>query len=91
MAVNKDKNYKTFISTTELAKLMGVSRVAILKKIKTGKIHAQKVGRNYIVPAEEFASAVGEFVSPRKKEEIEKVVKRAVKEYRETLRLLGRE
>ncbi len=91
MTINKDKSYQTFISTTELAKLMGVSRVAILKKIKTGKIHARKVGRNYIIPAEEFSIAVGEFVSPEKKAEIEKVVKKAVTEYRETLRLLGRE
>jgi excisionase family DNA binding protein len=91
MAINKDNNRPTFISTTQLAKLMGISRVAILKKIKTGKIHAQKVGRNYIISAEEFAATVGEFVSPAKKAEIERVVKKAVKEYRETLRLLGRE
>lgn len=91
MPINKDSSYQTFISTTELARLMGVSRVAILKKIKTGKIHAQKVGRNYIIPAEEFAIAVGEFISPNKKVEIEEVVKKAVKEYRETLRLLGNE
>lgn len=91
MAINKDTNYPTFISTTELAKLMGVSREAILKKIKKGQIHAQRVGRNYIIPAEEFSVAVGEFVSEKKKAEIERVVKRAVKEYRETLRLLGRE
>ncbi len=91
MPTNKNVGYQTFISTSELARLMGVSRQAILKKIKTGNIHAQKVGRNYIIPAEEFASAVGEFVSQKKKEEIERVVKKAVKEYRETLRLLGRE
>ncbi len=91
MAINKDINYQTYISAPELAKLMGVSRITIFKKIKAGKIHAQKVGRNYIIPAEEIAIAVGELVSPKKKEEIEKVVKRAVKEYREAFQLLGRE
>lgn len=91
MAINKDNKYPTFIPTSEFARLMGVSRQAIIKKIKTGKIHAQKVGRNYIISSEEFAAAMGELVSKGKKAEIEKVVKKAVKEYRETLRLLGRE
>ena len=89
--MNKDKNCQNFISTTELARLLGVSRVAVLKKIKTGKIRAHKVGRNYIIPAEEFAAILGEFVSEEKKREIEKVVKKAVEQYRETLKLLGKE
>jgi hypothetical protein len=36
-------------------------------------------------------SAIGTFISTDKKSEIDKVVKRAVKEYGETLRLLGEE
>ena len=36
-------------------------------------------------------SVVGTFISEEKKDEIRKVVKKAVKEYGETLRLLGQE
>lgn len=90
MTVNKD-NKSGFLSTAELASLLGVSRTAVFKKIQAGKIKAQKVGRNYIIPVEEFSIAAGSFVTEERKEEIEKVVKRAVKQYRETFRLLGRE
>ena len=36
-------------------------------------------------------TAVGTFVSQEKKDEINKIVKKAVKEYGETLKLLGEE
>jgi len=87
---NNDEN-KKYLSTAELAKLLGVSRIAIFNKIKSGQIKGFKVGRNYVIPAEEFMKAVGTFISTDKKDEIEKVVKRAVDEYGETLKLLGEE
>ena len=80
-----------YISTAELAKLLHVSRVAVFKKIKSGKIKAFKIGRNYVIPMEEVLSAIGTFISPDKKSEIDSVVKKAVKEYSETFRLLGEE
>jgi len=89
MTENKDK--KEYFSTSELAHLLGVSNVAIFKKIKSGKIKAFKVGRNYIIPVQEFYTAIGTFVSPEKKTEIDDVVKKAVEEYGDTLRRLGKE
>ena len=85
---NKEKKYLT---TAELAKLLNVSRIAVFKKIKSGKINGFKIGRNYVIPTEEFLKAVGTFVSQEKKDEIDKIVKKAVKEYGETLKLLGEE
>jgi excisionase family DNA binding protein len=87
----KNENKSQFISTAELAKLLHVSRVAVFKKIQTGKVKAFKIGRNYVIPAEEVMSAIGTFISLEKKSEIDKVVKRAVKKYGEALRLLGEE
>ncbi len=87
---NKDKK-ASYLSSTELARLLGVSRVAVFKKIKSGKIKGFKVGRNYVIPAEEFMTAVGTFISQEKKDEISQIVKKAVKEYGETLKLLGEE
>ena len=90
MQQNKGQNSK-YLSTSELARLLHVSRIAVFKKIQAGKIKGFKIGRNYVIPVEEFMSAVGTFISQEKKEEIRKVVKRAVKEYGETLQLLGEE
>ena len=90
MAQNKDKKQE-YLSSTQLAKLLGVSRIAVFKKIKSGKIKASKVGRNYVIPIGEFMQAVGTFISQEKKDEIQKVVKKAVEEYGETIRLLGKE
>lgn len=80
-----------YLSTAELAKLLHVSRIAVFKKIQSGKIKAFKIGRNYVIPMEEVLSAIGTFISPEKKTEIDKVVKKAVKEYGEAFRLLGKE
>jgi excisionase family DNA binding protein len=92
VAKNKDilKN-KRFFSTLELAHLLGVSRVSVFKKIRSGAIRAEKVGRNYIVSAEEIAAILGLFVSEKRRREIDKSVERAVREYGDALRRLGRE
>ncbi len=71
--------------------MLGVSRIAVFKKIKSGKIKAFKIGRNYVVPIEEFWTAIGTFISPEKKSEMDKIVKKAVDEYGDALRRLGEE
>jgi len=92
MARNKDilKN-KRFFSTAELAKMLGVSRVAVFKKIRSGAIHAEKIGRNYIIPSEEIAAILGLFVSEKRRKEIDLSVERTVREYGDALRRLGKE
>lgn len=70
---------------------MHISSVAVLKKIKTGKLVARKVGRNYIVARADLEDALGSIVTPEQKEDIEKIVKKAVKEYGDTFRRLGKE
>lgn len=40
---------KGFYTTTELAKLLGISRIAVFNRIKKGAIKAQKIGRNFII------------------------------------------
>lgn len=85
-------NTPRFISTKEAAKLLGISRVAVFKKIKKGEIKAEKVGRNYIIetaylPPELFSSGTHE----KNHDEIAEAVKKTVREYGETLRLLGKE
>jgi len=44
-----DLTKKEFLSTSQLAKLFKISRVAVLKRIWKGNIKAIKVGRNFII------------------------------------------
>jgi excisionase family DNA binding protein len=90
MANNIEKR-KEFLTVAELARLLNVSRIAVFKKVKSGQIKGFKIGRNYVIPSEEFLAAVGTFVSQDKKNDIRKIVKKAVDEYGETLKLLGEE
>ena len=82
---------KEFLSTTELAKLLGISRVAVFQKIKKGEIKATKVGRNFIINKRDLGDIFGKVLSPTKKKEIDKAVIKTVREYGETLKLLGNE
>ncbi len=85
----------TFISIAELAKMLGISRIAVFKKIKKGQIPSEKIGRSYAIPMESAFEIIGNagngVLTKSKKLEIEKAVEKVVKEYGETLRLLGRE
>ncbi|MCX6723667.1 MAG: helix-turn-helix domain-containing protein [Candidatus Staskawiczbacteria bacterium] len=40
---------KDFYTTTELAKVLGISKVSVLKRIWRGNIKARKMGRNFII------------------------------------------
>lgn len=83
--------FKDFYSTSELARILKISRIAIFKKIKSGEIKAVKVGRNYVISKDEVLKALGLSVGDKARAEIDRVVKKAVKEYGGTFRRLGKE
>ncbi len=82
---------ETFLSTTEVAKLLGVSRIAIFKRIKAGHLRARRIGRRFVVEKKELHELLEHSLSDRRKHEIEAAVAKTVREYGETLRLLGQE
>jgi excisionase family DNA binding protein len=82
---------KEFITTVELAKILGISRIAVFKRIKRGQIKAIRVGRNFIISKNSLPEILGNILSEKNKREIETAVKKTVKEYGQTLRLLGNE
>lgn len=84
----KNKNYLT---VKELADILGTTRVTIFRKIKKGEIPAEKIGRNFIIYKKDMPEILGESISEKTKREIEKGVKKVVREYKETLKLLGKE
>lgn len=92
MVNNKEPQKNTeFITPTELARILGISRTAIHKRIKKGEIPVKKIGRNFGIPVDAIGGITRQGVSEQKKEEINKAVHKTVKEYGETLRLLGKE
>lgn len=82
---------KQFYTTSEIANLLGISRVAVFKKIKSGAIKAVRIGRNYAISNNEFAVLSGGELSDEQKNLITNAVAGTVSEYGETLKLLGRE
>jgi excisionase family DNA binding protein len=83
----KEKNY---ISTTETAKLLGISRVAVFKKIKKGQIKAQKIGRNYLVDKDSLGG-IYKKITAAEKREVSRALNKVVKEFGPTLKKLGKE
>ena len=40
---------KDFYTTVEFAKLLGISRISVFKRVRQGSITGQKMGRNFII------------------------------------------
>ena len=81
---------KKFLSTTELAELIGISRISVYRKIKKGDIKATKVGRNFVIKKSDLGGILDDKLTPERKKEIDEVVDRVVKEYGKTLEMLSR-
>jgi len=85
------KNQKKYITIPELGKILGLSRIAIYKKVRNGQIKAIKIGRNYAIPKKYLDSILGKELNTKEKKEIDTAVKKTVQEYGEVLKLLGKE
>jgi excisionase family DNA binding protein len=82
---------KDFITVTELASMLGITRDAIHKRIKHGQIQVKRIGNVFVIPASEYEGLVSKELTQKDKTEIENGVTKTVKEYGETLKLLGKE
>ncbi len=80
---------KRLYSLTEVANILKISRVAVFNKIQRGELKAHKIGNNYVIDGVDilFENNLPAFV----KNDIEEVVKRAIKEYGEAFKRLGKE
>ena len=82
---------KKLMTIPELARLLGVSRIAIYKRVKKGEIPAAKVGGMYVISDETVEEVLNRKTSKKGEKEIEAAVHRVVEEYGEVLKLLGKE
>jgi len=88
--MRKRKN-NHFYSVTEVANILGISRVAVFKQIKKGKIKAEKIGHFYAIPKTEYSLSAHNVLSEKQKNVLEAGVKKTIKDYREVLEKLGKE
>lgn len=86
--VNRNKD---IFSVQELAVILGISRIAVFKRIQKGQIKAQKVGRNYIIHRKDIRDLVSDGLTATVKKEIDRGVGRVIREYGQTLQWLAKE
>ncbi len=87
---NKEKS-KNYYTVRELADILHISRVAVFNKIKRGQLKAEKIGRNYIIYKKDLKDIVGGELTVKTKNEISKGVAKVIREYGDTLKMLGNE
>jgi len=80
-----------YLSIPELAKILGLSRIAVYRQVKNGNIKAVKIGRAYAIPQQQIGNILGKSLSEDDKKQIDKAVKKTVEEYGQVLKLLGTE
>ena len=80
-----------YITIPELARLLGVSRIAIYNRVKKGQIPAIRIGRNYVITDKTMTEILGKKTTEEGKKRIDVAVDRTVREYGEVLKLLGKE
>jgi excisionase family DNA binding protein len=80
-----------YVTIPQLAKILGVSRITIYKKVKNGEIEAIRIGRIYAIPKKFISEILGETLSIKTKKLINEAVSRTVQEYGEVLIKLGNE
>ncbi|HEV8243174.1 MAG TPA: helix-turn-helix domain-containing protein [Nitrospirales bacterium] len=80
-----------YITIPELARLLGVSRIAIYNRVKKGQIPAMRIGRTYVITDKTMTEILGKKTTEKDKKRIDVAVDRTVREYGEVLKLLGKE
>ena len=82
---------ENYITIPQLAKLLGLSRIEVYRKVRKGQIPATKIGRIYVIDDRDISAILGKKLSDSAKKEIDTAVKKTVKEYGDVLKRLGRE
>ncbi len=78
------------LSTTQAAALLGISRVAVFKRIRAGTLKAHRVGGRYLVEAGQLGF-LQEALDPATKRRLRTAVDRTFAEYGDVLKKLGGE
>ena len=80
-----------YITIPQLAKLLGLSRIEVYRKVKKGQIPATKIGRVYAISDRNITYILGKEISAKAKRRVDAAVRKTVREYGEVLKKLGKE
>jgi len=70
---------KAYLTIKELADILGISRIAVYKKVKKGQIKAVRIGRNFAIPKKYISNILGKTLNSKDKQNIDKAIKKTVK------------
>lgn len=81
-----------YLTIPEFAKIVGLSRSQVFRRVKAGLIPYQKVGRIYLISRDytDTVFALGD-LSEGDQKEIENAVKKVVSQYGDVIKKLGAE
>lgn len=82
--------YQDKITVPQLAKVLGLSRSQVFRKVKAGLIPAQKIGGIYLIDAN-LAHALTGMLTQEDKKDIARAVKKTLRDYGDVLEQLGSE
>lgn len=80
-----------YLSIPKVASILGISRIAVYKKVKNGDIKSIRIGKSYGIHRSYLSHINGNAISSARKKKINRAVERTIKEYGELLRKLGNE
>lgn len=82
---------KEYLTIPQLAKILGLSRIAVYQKVKKGEIEAIRIGKNYAIPKKIVTNILGHELTEKDRQEIDKAIKKTLREYGDVLERLGKE
>ena len=85
---------KQYLTVPELARILGISRIAVYKKVKKGHIHAIRIGRNFAISTDYIKKNIADIEQTLRAEdellETKELMQKAFKDYGEVFRRLGK-
>ena len=80
-----------YITIPQLAEILGISRIAVYRQVKTGRIKTSRIGKNFVVSDSDIINILSKKLSDKDKKQTDDAVKKVVQEYAGLLEMLGRE
>ena len=80
-----------YLTTKDLARQLGVSRITVFNRIKKGQIPAERIGRSYAIKEDVAERLIRIHNAPMDEAWIDRGVERVVAQYGDVLKWLSKE
>lgn len=87
----KENQNDNFLTVKQLADILGISRIAVYNKIKRGQLVAKMIGKTFFISKDQLTGIINSNLSEEEKIKIKKGVNKVVRDYGDTLKMLGKE